>query len=197
MWQKKKVCVILLFMKTLIQKLKSTHKLNKEEWIRLIEWRTPELAEYLYEQAREVREQYYGKDIYIRGLIEFTNFCKNDCLYCGIRRSNANASRYRLSKDDILQCCEQGYQLGFRTFVLQGGEDLYFTDERMESIVKAIRSQYPDCAITLSVGERSFESYKRLHDAGADRYLLRHETYNAKHYAQLHPAELSAENEPP
>ena len=176
----------------LIDKLKATKTLTKEEWVTLIEGRTPEVAEYLFAQARDVREQVYGKDVYIRGLIEFTNFCKNDCLYCGIRRSNTKACRYRLDVDEILQCCEKGYELGFRTFVLQGGEDAYFTDERLEQIVKAIRGQYPDCAITLSVGERSYESYKRLFDAGADRYLLRHETYHAEHYAQLHPAELSA-----
>ena len=176
----------------LIDKLKATKTLTKEEWVTLIAGRTPEVAEYLFAQARDVREQVYGKDVYIRGLIEFTNFCKNDCLYCGIRRSNAKACRYRLDVDEILQCCEKGYELGFRTFVLQGGEDAYFTDERLVQIVKAIRGQYPDCAITLSVGERSYESYKRLFDAGADRYLLRHETYHAEHYAQLHPAELSA-----
>lgn len=194
MWQKKKVCVILLFMKDLIQKLETTQKLNKAEWISLIEGRTPELAEYLFEQAREVREQIYGKDVYIRGLIEFTNYCKNDCLYCGIRRSNGNASRYRLKKEEILECCSRGYELGFRTFVLQGGEDAYFTDERMEELIKAIKANHPDCAVTLSVGEKSYDSYKRLHDAGADRYLLRHETYNAEHYRQLHPETLSAEN---
>ena len=178
----------------LIDKLKETNYLAKAEWVSLIEGRTPELAEYLFAQAREVRQQHYGKDVYIRGLIEFTNYCKNDCLYCGIRKSNGNASRYRLNKDDILQCCEQGYQLGFRTFALQGGEDIYYMDERLEEIVKAIREQYPECAITLSVGEKSYESYKRLYDAGADRYLLRHETYNTEHYNKLHPANLSAEN---
>lgn len=176
----------------LIDKLKETKTLTKEEWVTLIEGRTLEVAAYLFAQARDVREQVYGKDIYLRGLIEFTNFCKNDCLYCGIRRSNTNACRYRLDVDEILHCCEKGYELGFRTFVLQGGEDAYFTDERLEQIVNAIRNQYPDCAITLSVGERSYESYKRLFDAGADRYLLRHETYHAEHYAQLHPAKLSA-----
>lgn len=178
----------------LIDKLKETKHLTKEEWVELIEGRTPEVAEYLFAQARDVREQVYGKSIYIRGLIEFTNFCKNDCFYCGIRRSNTNACRYRLDLDEILECCEKGYELGFRTFVLQGGEDAYFTDDRLEQIVKAIRGQYPDCAITLSVGERSYESYKRLFDAGADRYLLRHETYNPEHYGQLHPAELSAKS---
>ena len=176
----------------LIDKLKETKHLTKEEWVELIEGRTPEVAEYLFAQARDVREQVYGKSIYIRGLIEFTNYCKNDCLYCGIRRSNTNACRYRLDMDEILECCEKGYELGFRTFVLQGGEDAYFTDNQLEQTVKAIRGQYPDCAITLSVGARSYESYKRLFDAGADRYLLRHETYNTEHYAKLHPTELSA-----
>ena len=179
--------VIGIDMIELIHKLKEEKHLTKAEWVALIEGRTTVLAEYLFAQAREVREHEYGKDVYIRGLIEFTNFCKNDCLYCGIRKSNRNALRYRLNKDEILQCCEQGYQLGFRTFVLQGGEDVYFTDERMEEVVKAIRNQYPDCAITLSVGEKSYESYRRLYDAGADRYLLRHETYCAEHYAKLHP----------
>ena len=179
-------------MKTLIQKLRQTQSLTKEEWVSLIENRTPELAEYLFEQAREVREQYYGKDIYIRGLIEFTNYCKNDCLYCGIRRSNKNAERYRLSKEQILECCEHGYELGFRTFVLQGGEDGYYTDDRMKEIVSEIRERFPDCAITLSIGEKSYESYQKFFEAGADRYLLRHETYNCEHYAKLHPKELSA-----
>ena len=194
MWQKKKVCVILLFMKELIQKLKTTQQLHKDEWVRLIEGRTPELAEYLFEQARETREQTYGKEVYIRGLIEFTNYCKNDCFYCGIRKSNGNASRYRLSQEEILECCKKGYELGFRTFVLQGGEDAYFTDERLVKIVSKIRSQHPDCAITLSVGEKSYDSYKRLYDAGADRYLLRHETANTMHYGKLHPTSLSASN---
>ena len=180
-------------MKTLIQKLRQTQSFTKEEWVSLIKNRTPELAEYLFEQAREVREQYYGKDIYIRGLIEFTNYCKNDCLYCGIRRSNKNAERYRLSKEQILECCEHGYELGFRTFVLQGGEDGYYTDDRMKEIVSEIRERFPDCAITLSIGEKSYESYQKFFEAGANRYLLRHETYNCEHYAKLHPAELSAE----
>ena len=179
-------------MKELIQKLRQTQSLAKEEWISLIENRTPELADYLFEQAREVREAHYGKDIYIRGLIEFTNYCKNDCLYCGIRRSNKNADRYRLSKEEILECCEHGYELGFRTFVLQGGEDGYYTDERVAEIVSEIKEKYPDCAVTLSIGEKSYDSYKRFYEAGADRYLLRHETYNCEHYSKLHPAELSS-----
>jgi len=181
-------------MRSLIGKLKETKTLTREEWIALIENRTPALAEYLFEQARKVREEYYGKDIYIRGLIEFTNYCKNDCYYCGIRRSNQNAPRYRLTKEEIIECCTCGYQFGFRTFVLQGGEDGYFTDERMIEIVSAIRGAFSDCAITLSIGEKSYDSYKKFHDAGADRYLLRHETYDLEHYGKLHPTVLSAKN---
>ena len=131
--------------------------------------------------------------MYIRGLIEFTNFCKNDCLYCGIRRSNARACRYRLSEEEILACAEAGYRMGFRTVVLQGGEDAYFTDERLCRIVRALKAARPDRAVTLSVGERSRESYQKLFDAGADRYLLRHETATKAHYGRLHPPELSFE----
>ena len=180
-------------MKKLIDKLRIEQELTKEEWTFLIENRTPELAEYLFEQARQVRETHYGKDVYIRGLIEFTNYCKNDCLYCGIRKSNKNAERYRLNKEDILACCKRGYELGFRTFVLQGGEDGHFSDEKIVDLVKAIKEQHPDCAITLSIGEKSLESYQKYYDAGAERYLLRHETYNAEHYDKLHPSILSAE----
>lgn len=181
-------------MEKLIRKLRQTQELSKSEWIQLIGNRTPEIAEYLFSQAREVREEHYGKDVYIRGLIEFTNYCKNDCRYCGIRKSNQNAARYRLGREDILECCKQGYELGFRTFVLQGGEDGYFTDERLSEVVVSIKEMYPDCAITLSVGEKTLESYQRFYDAGAERYLLRHETYNAEHYQKLHPSILSAEN---
>ena len=181
-------------MREIVDKLRDAQSLQKTEWIRLIEGRTPNLAEYLFGQARIVREKYYGKDVYIRGLIEFTNYCKNACLYCGIRKSNRHASRYRLSKEEILSCCERGYELGFRTFVLQGGEDGYFHDDKVVEIVKAIKSNYPDCAITLSIGEKSYESYQRFHEAGAERYLLRHETYNKEHYRELHPANLSAEH---
>ena len=131
--------------------------------------------------------------MYTRGLIEFTNYCKNDCYYCGIRRSNPNAKRYRLTEEEILACCENGYELGFRTFVLQGGEDPYFNDDRMVDIVRKIRAGYPDCAITLSIGEKSYESYKRFREAGADRYLLRHETANDVHYRKLHPEEMRLE----
>lgn len=181
-------------MKSLIDKLKETRTLTKEEWITLIENRTPQLAEYLFEQAREVREEHYGKEVYIRGLIEFTNYCKNDCYYCGIRKSNRNASRYRLTKEEILECCQHGYELGFRTFVLQGGEDSFYNDECMADIVSAIKVQHPDCAITLSIGEKSEESYQKFYDGGADRYLLRHETFCPEHYGRLHPAILSAKD---
>ena len=179
-------------LKALVDKLETRHTLLRDEWISLIRWRTPLLSDYVFQKARAVRQHFYGKDVYIRGLIEFTNYCKNDCYYCGIRRSNAKAHRYRLSKEQVLNCCTDGYELGFRTFVLQGGEDGYFTDERMVDLVKTIRQEFPDCAITLSIGERSYDSYKALFEAGADRYLLRHETWDAEHYSRLHPPQLSA-----
>ena len=150
--------------------------------------------EILRKEAVRLREKYYGHDVYIRGLIEFTNYCRNNCYYCGIRRDNRHLERYRLTKEEILSCCESGYRLGYRTFVLQGGEDPWFNDDRMEDIVHSIRTDYPDCAITLSVGERSRESYQRLKEAGADRYLLRHETANEAHYRKLHPEEMSLAN---
>jgi len=181
-------------LQTLVDKLEAQNNLNREEWIQLIEGRTPKLAQYIFEKARKIRQAYYGTDVYIRGLIEFTNYCKNDCYYCGIRRSNSRAHRYRLSEEQILRCCHQGYTLGFRTFVLQGGEDGYFTDERMVNLVKEIRKNYPDCAITLSIGERSYDSYLALFEAGADRYLLRHETWDEEHYRLLHPPALSAKH---
>ena len=148
----------------------------------------------LYAAARRVREQHYGKDVYLRGLIEFTNYCRNDCKYCGIRRSNKKAQRYRLTEEQILRCCDQGYELGFRTFVLQGGEDMFFTDDRICEIVGEIREKFPDCAITLSVGEKSRESYLAYKKAGADRYLLRQETSDPDHYRYLHPRELTILN---
>lgn len=179
-------------LKLLIDKLNTEQTLSKKEWLTLISGRDKELAEYLFSLARKRRHEHYGHDVYVRGLIEFTNYCKNDCLYCGIRASNKNANRYRLNKEEILSCCRAGYHLGFRTFVLQGGEDGYYTDERMVDIVQAIHEKYPDCAITLSIGERRYESYQALFDAGADRYLLRHETCNAGHYSRLHPQSLTA-----
>ncbi len=148
----------------------------------------------LLASARDASVSQFGNNIYIRGLIEFTNYCKNDCYYCGIRCSNKKAERYRLTKEQILSCCHAGYRLGFRTFVLQGGEDPFFTDTVMIDIIRAIKAAYPDTAVTLSIGERSYESYKSMFEAGADRYLLRHETANAAHYARLHPSRLSFEN---
>ena len=144
--------------------------------------------------ADAVRREHYGDAVFLRGLIEFTNYCKNNCLYCGLRAANRDAERYRLSADEILSCCADGYALGYRTFVLQGGEDPYYTDDRICRIVAEIREKYPDCAITLSIGEKPRESYRRYFDAGANRYLLRHETANAAHYMRLHPAGMSAEN---
>lgn len=144
--------------------------------------------------ADEIRRANYGQDVYIRGLIEFSNYCKNNCYYCGIRCGNTKAVRYRLTKADIMECCAQGYSLGFRTFVLQGGEDPHFTDEVMCDIIAEIRQNYPDCAITLSVGERSRESYQAYFNAGANRFLLRHETATDDHYSRLHPKNLSLQN---
>lgn len=181
-------------MKAYIDKLECSGCLSQEEFALLIENRTPELDEYLFEKSRALRQKYYGNDIYIRGLIEFTNYCKNDCFYCGIRKSNHNASRYRLTKQQILDCCEVGYSLGFRTFVLQGGEDESYTDEIMADIIYSIKFLYPDCALTLSIGEKSYDSYKAFFDAGADRYLLRHETADCNHYQKLHPHTMSLEN---
>lgn len=181
-------------MKAYIDKLECSGCLSQEEFALLIENRTPELDEYLFEKSRALKQKYYGNDIYIRGLIEFTNYCKNDCFYCGIRKSNHNASRYRLTKQQILDCCEVGYSLGFRTFVLQGGEDESYTDEIMVDIIYSIKFLYPDCALTLSIGEKSYDSYKAFFDAGADRYLLRHETADCNHYQKLHPHTMSFEN---
>ena len=160
----------------------------------LLDTFTDSEAATLRDAAQKKAQETFGNRVYIRGLIEISNYCKNDCYYCGIRRSNKNAVRYRLSKEQILSCCKSGYALGFRTFVLQGGEDGYYTDELMCSVVREIRENYPDCAITLSLGERSCESYKKLYEAGADRYLLRHETADPEHYKKLHPPEMSYEN---
>lgn len=177
----------------LINHLSQKHSLSLEEYQYLIENRNDEVQEELARRASAFSRSIYGKDIFVRGLIEFSNICKNNCYYCGIRK-DANCSRYRLSEEDILLCCQEGYALGFRTFVLQSGEDLYFNDERLSSIVSKIHQNYPDCAITLSLGERSKASYQRLFDAGANRYLLRHESASPKHYASLHPKEMSYEN---
>lgn len=178
-------------MKELIERLEREHDLTNAEFAVLLDQSSGADRDFLFERARAVRDAHYGRKVYIRGLIELTNYCKNDCLYCGIRKSNASCERYRLTKEQILSCCESGYALGFRTFVLQGGEDGWYTDERMTDIVRAMRQAYPDCAITLSLGERGRESFKRLYDAGANRYLLRHETADEAHYARLHPASMT------
>lgn len=179
-------------LKQLVDKLEENQTLSSQDLICLLKnHESKDLQDYLFEKSCKVRQHYYGTDIYIRGLIEFTNYCKNDCYYCGIRKSNPHINRYRLTKEEILSCCASGYELGFRTFVLQGGEDGYYTDEIMVDIIRSIRKEHPDCAITLSIGERSKESYKLFFDAGAERYLLRHETYNREHYSFLHPKNLS------
>lgn len=179
---------------SLVEALARDHSLSLEEYRELIEGRSPEAARALAERAVGVRRAIYGNDVYVRGLIEISNICKNDCLYCGIRRSNKNCDRYRLTREQIMECATEGYRLGFRTFVLQGGEDPYYTDEALCRIVAGIKSGYPDCAVTLSMGERSRESYELLRRAGADRYLLRHETADKAHYESLHPAGMSFEN---
>ncbi len=177
----------------IIEKIEKKIDVSKSELVYLLENITDDEAEILRKKAQATALKSFGNKIYIRGLIEISSVCKNDCYYCGLRRSNKKAVRYRLTKEQILDCCEQGYQLGFRTFVMQGGEDGYFTDEVMCDIVRTIKSLYPDCAITLSLGERGAESFKKLYEAGADRYLLRHETANAEHYNKLHPIEMSLE----
>lgn len=178
----------------LIEKLYNDSDLTDGELKQLIENRSEKDFQLLAEKARLRCEQEYGNQVFIRGLIEFSSYCKNNCLYCGLRRDNKNAERYRLTQDDIISCCENGYKLGFRTFVLQGGEDGFYTDEIFSEIITRIKSEFPDTAITLSLGERSFDSYKRLFEAGADRYLLRHETADKEHYGKLHPKEMSFEH---
>ena len=177
--------------KHIIDTIQTTQNITYEQLDYVLTHIDAEKAEYLYQKAREVSEPIFHKAVYLRGLIEFTNICKNDCYYCGIRCSNSNAERYRLTDEQILSCCEIGAKLGFKTFVLQGGEDPYYTDDKICDIVRSIKNAHPDCAVTLSIGEKSYESYKKFYDAGADRYLLRHETANEEHYAQLHPANLS------
>ena len=180
-------------MRKLVDKLIAERTLSHAEFAALVAGRE-QAHDYAVEQAGKTARAVFGNRIYIRGLIELTNYCKNDCYYCGIRRSNTNCSRYRLTKETVLACCETGYPLGFRTFVLQGGEDGTYTDDSLCEIVSSIKEKYPDCAVTLSLGERSRESYQRLFDAGANRYLLRHETADPTHYARLHPASLTLEN---
>ena len=181
-------------MKALVERLERNRMLLPEEFVALIQGRNPETAQLLAQKAVAQRQRYYGKDVYLRGLIEFTNYCKNDCYYCGIRRSNRQAQRYRLSQEEILDCCRLGYELGYRTFVLQGGEDPWYTPERIATLVSQMKKIWPDCAVTLSVGEKSKEVYQQWYDAGADRYLLRHETADSGHYGMLHPETMSLEN---
>jgi len=174
--------------------------LTKREWVELIEGfaadeaAVPDLGAWPFAAARRLRDERYGREVFLRGLVEFTSYCAQDCLYCGLRRSNGRAVRYRLGKDEIAACCEAGAALGFRSFVLQGGEDAFYTDDVLCGIVEAVKAKAPDCAVTLSVGERSAESYRRLRAAGAERYLLRHETADAAHYAQLHPERQTLES---
>lgn len=181
-------------MKDLVLQLFENNNLSGEDLKKLILCKDEETNILLAQKARETSNKVYNKDIYIRGLIEFTNYCKNDCYYCGIRCSNKNAQRYRLSKEEILSCCKRGYEFGLRTFVLQGGEDSYFTDEKMVDIISSIKNLYKDCAITLSIGEKTFDSYKKYYESGADRFLLRHETANKNHYSKLHPSFMSYDN---
>ena len=178
---------------SLIEKLQKERCLSLSEYKYLIGNRCEEAAKILADAAVGIRKKIYGSSVFVRGLIEISNICKNDCLYCGIRKSNRHCERYRLTEEQILECADEGYSLGFRTFVLQGGEDGYFTDDVLCRIIGEIKSAHPDCALTLSIGERSRESYERLHAAGADRYLLRHETADKEHYRKLHPETMSFE----
>lgn len=175
----------------MIDKLEQTECLTRDEWILLLSGYSGGDRVYAADKARRIAGQYFGNRIYIRGLIEFTSYCKNNCYYCGLRRDNKRAERYRLTEAEILSCCEQGYEAGFRTFVLQGGEDAWYTDGRIEHMIRQIKRRWPDCALTLSIGEREEASYRLFYEAGADRYLLRHETGDGTHYGMLHPPEMS------
>ncbi len=176
------------------QKLVETHSLTLAEYEELVQGYSTEIAQYLRENAVKVRKAVYGNSVFIRGLIEISNICKNNCFYCGIRGGNGNCQRYRLMPEEIMECCIEGYDLDFRTFVMQGGEDGFYTDEILCDLIGKIKEKFPDCAVTLSLGERSKESYQRLFDVGADRYLLRHETADKELYEKLHPSEMSFEN---
>lgn len=181
-------------MKNLVDKLEITNNLTKDEFLILLENHADNsIANYLFKKAQALSREIFGNNIYIRGLIEFTNYCCNDCYYCGIRKSNQKASRYLLSQDEILDCCQIGYKLGFRTFVLQSGETSHINDQTLTEVVAQIKKKLPECAITLSCGEKSYQTYLNYFQAGADRYLLRHETANPEHYKKLHPQSLSLE----
>lgn len=178
----------------LIDELEKNRHLDREQWIRLFQSQSKEALDYICERGQKTSRSVFGNGIYTRGLIEFTNYCRNDCYYCGIRRSNSNAQRYRLTREEILECCRTGYALGFRTFVLQGGEDPALDEDTMTETIRIIKGLWPDCAITLSIGERSRKAFEKFFDAGAERYLLRHETADQRHYESLHPGELSLRN---
>lgn len=177
----------------LIDLLENQGELDKAQFVRLLETCDTDDAAYARQKAQTISKRYFGNRIYVRGLIEFTSCCKNDCYYCGLRKSNHSAQRYRLTAAEILGCCEHGYGLGFRTFVLQGGEDPYYTETETVNIIGAIKTRFPDCALTLSIGEKNRDVYQSYFDAGADRYLLRHETADIEHYSMLHPPEMSPE----
>ena len=181
-------------LREVVDRIEKEQNIDRESLEFLLTTKDRESVDYLHARARDTADRIYGKQIFIRGLIEFTNYCRNDCKYCGIRRNNRKADRYRLTEEEILSCCKSGYELGFRTFVLQGGEDPYYTDEILCDLIRKIKKAYPDCAITLSIGEKSRESYQAYFDAGADRYLLRHETADEAHYRSLHPPEMSLSN---
>lgn len=177
---------------SVIDKFFKTHKLSKEEYVELLQcWQDEDIVSQLKTEAVKLRKQHYENKVFTRGLIEFTNYCKNNCYYCGIRKGNSHVDRYRLTVDEILECCRNGYELGYRTFVLQGGEDPYYTDERMAEMIRRIKEAFPECALTLSIGEKSYESYRLFRNAGADRYLLRHETADEELYRSLHPETMS------
>ena len=180
--------------KDLIEKLEINHSLAVAEYRELIDGYSFDIAGLLASKAVAIRQHIYGTDVFTRGLIEISNYCKNDCYYCGIRCSNKNVRRYRLTADEIIACADEGYGLGFRTFVLQGGEDIFYTDEVLCGIIEQVKKDHPDCAVTLSLGERGYDSFKRLFDAGADRYLLRHETADKSYYERLHPGIMSYDN---
>ena len=180
-------------MRHLVDALEKNGSCSRAEFAELLSMTDGETEEYLFARARETATANFGREVYLRGLIEFSNYCKQNCLYCGLRRDNGNVERYRLGKDEILECCGEGYRLGFRTFVLQSGEDQYYTVERMVDIIAAIRNGYPDCAITLSVGEKDRETYAAYYRAGANRFLLRHETISPQHYGRLHPPGMEIE----
>lgn len=182
------------FIKELIDKLVKNKNLTDSEFKHILKNNTKECREYAFLMAQKVSQSVFGNKIYIRGLIEISNYCKKDCYYCGIRKSNNNAKRYRLSKSDILHCCSIGYELGFRTFVMQSGEDDFFNDDYMVQIIKEIRSCYKDCAITLSIGEKNYETYKKFYNAGANRFLLRNETADCEHYSKMHPKNTTLQN---